>query len=106
MYWGRKNGIVKGITNTEYAPDLNITREQMAAMIYRYMTYKNMDLSVGENTNTDCSNISDYAIPAMQYAIGSGIIKGMTDNTLEPQGISTRAQAATVFMRTFKLLKK
>ena len=110
VYWGRKNGIVKGITNTEYAPDLNITREQMAAMIYRYMTYKNMDLSVGENTNilsyADCSNISDYAIPAMQYAIGSGIIKGMTDNTLEPQGISTRAQAATVFMRTFKLLKK
>ena len=110
VYWGRKNGIVKGITNTEYAPDLNITREQMAAMIYRYMTYKNMDLSVGENTNilsyADCSNISDYAIPAMQYAIGSGIIKGVTDNTLEPQGISTRAQAATVFMRTFKLLKK
>ena len=110
VYWGRKNGIVKGITNTEYAPDLNITREQMAAMIYRYMTYKNMDLSVGENTNilsyADCSNISDYAIPAMQYAIGSGIIKGMTNNTLEPQGISTRAQAATVFMRTFKLLKK
>ena len=109
VYWGRKNGIVKGITNTEYAPDLNITREQMAAMIYRYMTYKNMDLSVGENTNilsyADCSNISDYAIPAMQYAIGSGIIKGMTDNTLEPQGISTRAQAATVFMRTFNLLK-
>ena len=110
VYWGRKNCIVKGITNTEYAPDLNITREQMAAMIYRYMTYKNMDLSVGENTNilsyADCSNISDYAISAMQYAIGSGIIKGMTDNTLEPQGISTRAQAATVFMRTFKLLKK
>ena len=109
VYWGRKNGIVKGITNTEYAPDLNITREQMAAMIYRYMAYKNMDLSVGENTNilsyADCSNISDYAIPAMQYAIGSGIIKGMTDNTLEPQGISTRAQAATVFMRTFNLLK-
>lgn len=108
--WANANGIVKGVSDAEFAPDESITREQMAAMIYRYAAYKKMDLSAGESTNilsyADYSDISDYAVSAMQYAAGSGIINGMTADTLSPKGISTRAQAAAVFMRVFNLFNK
>ncbi len=108
--WANANGIVKGVSDAEFAPDESITREQMAAMIYRYAAYKKMDLSAGESTNilsyADYSEISDYAVSAMRYAAGSGIINGMTADTLSPKGISTRAQAAAVFMRVFNLFNK
>ena len=108
--WANANGIVKGVSDAEFAPDESITREQMAAMIYRYAAYKKMDLSAGESTNilsyADYSDISDYAVSAMRYAAGSGIINGMTADTLSPKGISTRAQAAAVFMRVFNLFNK
>ena len=108
--WANANGIVKGVSDAEFAPDESITREQMAAMIYRYAAYKKMDLSAGESTNilsyADYSDISDYAVSAMRYAAGNGIINGMTADTLSPKGISTRAQAAAVFMRVFNLFNK
>lgn len=76
--WANANGIVKGVSDAEFAPDESITREQMAAMIYRYAAYKKMDLSAGESTNilsyADYSDISDYAVSAMRYAAGSGSV--------------------------------
>lgn len=71
-------------------------------MLYRFAQKQGYDVSVGENTNilsyTDVSSVSEYAIPAMQWAVGSGVITGMGD-TLAPQGETTRAQAAMMLMR-------
>ncbi len=103
--WAAKNGIVNGYTETEFAPDDNIAREQIAAIMFRYAAYKGYDVSVGENTNilsyTDYSQISEYAIPAMQWAADSGLMTGRTNSTLNPQADTTRAEIATVLYRFF-----
>lgn len=101
--WAAENGIVGGYGNGKYGPDDPITREQLAAILWRYAKYKGYDVSVGEDTNilsyTDALEISEYAIPAMQWACGAGVIEGVTDSTLVPQGDATRAQAAVMLMR-------
>ena len=103
--WASENGIVNGISDSEFAPEDNITREQMAAIIYRYIKFKGEDVSVGENTNIlsydDAEDISEYAIPAFCYVGGAGIMSGRTQSTLNPTGTATRAEAATVIMRMF-----
>lgn len=107
--WGFENNIVNGVSDTEFAPHNRITREQMAAMMYRYAQFKGIDTSVGENTNIlsyeDFDAISEYAISAIQWVCGAGIMNGETESTFNPKNISTRAQAATVFMRVIKLNK-
>lgn len=107
--WANKNGIVLGTSDTEFAPDENITREQMAAILYRYAQYKNMDISICEDTNIlsykDYTEISEYAIKAMQYTAGTKLITGKTETTLNPQDNATRAEAATVFVRFAEMLK-
>ncbi len=107
--WASANGIVNGISDTEFAPEENITREQMAAILYRYAQYKKLDVTVGDSTNIlsykDFDEISEYAISAMQYTAGSGLIVGKTDSTLNPQDTATRAEAATVFVRFADMLK-
>ena len=101
--WATANGIVTGYSANEFAPDGNITREQMAAILWRYAQYKEIDVSVGEDTNilsySDATPISEYAIPAMQWTCGAGVMNGNTDNTLSPKSSATRAQAAAVFGR-------
>ena len=107
--WASKNGIVAGYSNEEYMPDKTISREQMAAIMYRYVKYKGADTSIAENTNIlsyeDFSNISEYAIPAMQWSVGSGVLVGRTDTTLNPLETTTRAEAAAVFNRITEYLK-
>ena len=101
--WAASMGIVGGYGNGKYGPDDSITREQLAAILYRYAQYKGYDVSVGEDTNilsyTDGQRISEYAIPAMQWACGAGIIGGVTESTLVPAGTAARAQAATMLMQ-------
>lgn len=101
--WAHQNGVVKGISETAFAPEDNITREQIAAIMYRYARYKGYDTSAGENTNIlsydDFDSISKYAIGAIQYAAGSGLIKGRTESTLNPQDNATRAETAAVLHR-------
>lgn len=101
--WASANGIVKGVSETQFAPDENITREQIAAIFYRYAQAKGYDVSVGENTNilsyVDYDEISEYAIPAMSYAVGSGLINGKTESTLNPRDNATRAEAAAIIQR-------
>lgn len=101
--WAASEGIVNGVTDTSFAPDDPITREQLAAILWRYAKAKGYDVSIGEETNIlsyeDFAQISEYAIPAMQWACGAGIINGVTESTLVPQGTATRAQAATMLMR-------
>lgn len=103
--WAAANGVVNGYSETAFAPNDAITREQFAAIMYRYAKDKGYDVSVGENTNilsySDYSEISEYAIPAMQYTAGSGLIKGRTETTLNPKDNTTRAEMATILYRFF-----
>lgn len=100
--WAASQGIVGGYGNGKFDPEDNITREQLAAILYRYAQAKGYDTSVGEDTNilsyTDALEISEYAIPAMQWACGAGILEGDAGH-LYPQGNATRAQIATMLMR-------
>ena len=101
--WAKQQGIVSGVTETEFAPDENITREQIAAIIYRYAEFKGYDISVGENINilsyTDFDDISEYAVSAMQYAAGAGLIKGRSETTLNPKDNATRSEIAAILQR-------
>ena len=100
--WAASEGIVNGVSDTSYAPDNAITREQMAAILYRYAQYKGYDTSVGGMSlaeYTDADQISSYATTAMQWANENGLITGRTDTTLVPQGTATRAEVATILMR-------
>lgn len=102
--WAAGAGVVTGYEDGTFVPNRAITREEMAAMLYRYAQYKGYDVSVGENTNilsySDAFHISEYAVSAMQWACGVGIINGNGDgSTLDPRGEATRAQAAVILMR-------
>lgn len=103
VVWAAENGIITGYDENTFGPEDLITREQIAAIMYRYANYKEADTTVGENTNIlsfeDYAEISEYAIPAVQYAVGSGLMKGKSDSTFNPQDNSTRAEMATVMTR-------
>ena len=102
--WATSEGVVTGYGNGLFGTNDPITREQLATMLWRYAQTEGYDVSIGENTNilsyTDVADLSEYAIPAMQWAVGAGIINGTGDgSTLTPQGQATRAQAAVMLMR-------
>lgn len=101
--WAAENGVVNGYSESTFAPNDSITREQFAAIMYRYATFKKYDVSAGENTNilsyTDYADISEYAISAMQYAVGSSLMTGRTESTLNPTSTATRAEMATILYR-------
>ncbi len=103
LVWAHQNGIINGVSKTEFKPNDNITREQIATIIYRYAQYKGYDMSAGENTNIlsydDFAQISEYAIASMQYAAGSGLMKGKTNTTLNPKDNATRAEIASILHR-------
>lgn len=103
VIWAQQNDIVKGISETEFAPNESITREQIAAIIYRYAQYKEYNVAVGESTNilsyNDFADISEYAVPSVQYAIGSGLLEGRTETELNPKDNATRAEAAAILHR-------
>ena len=101
--WAEKNGIVNGYGEGKFGPNDVITREQLAAIMYRYSNYKKYDTSVGEDTNilsyNDISELSEYAVSSMQWACGAGLVNGIGDGKLAPKGNATRAQLATILMR-------
>ena len=109
VVWASENGIVNGVSENEFAPNDNLTREQMAAIIYRYIMFKGGDTSVGENADinsyADAENISDYAVEAIRYAVASGLMKGDSETTLNPGGTATRAETATIIMRLFGIME-
>lgn len=90
--WAMREGVSDGTNPSDY-----VTREQMVTMLWRYAGEKNGSASLIRYTDAD--KISSYAVEAMRWAIGNGIIEGMTSTTLEPQGTATRAQCAAIFMR-------
>ena len=101
--WAASEGIVGGYGGGLFGSDDAVTREQLAVILYRYAVYRGYDVSIGEDTNilsyADFADLSEYAIPAMQWACGAGVITGVTDATLVPQGEATRAQVAAMLMR-------
>jgi len=106
VLWAKENGIVNGVTETEFSPDSDITREQIATIMHRYAKYKGDDVESGKNTNilsyNDSDSISDYAKASLQWANGIGLINGKTESTLNPLDNATRAEAATIFYRFVK----
>ncbi len=102
--WAMAGGVSDGTD-----PNGPVTREQFATMLYRYAAAKGYDVSIGESTNilsyADFASISEYAIPAMQWACGSGIVTGVTESTLVPQDTATRAQCAAMLMRFIEGVK-
>lgn len=100
--WADGSKVVNGYGGGKFGPLDPITREQMAAILWRYAKYKGYDVSVGENTNIlsyhDAEQVSGYAIPAMQWACGAGMIQG-ANGWLMPLDSTTRAQAAAIIQR-------
>lgn len=101
--WASNAGIVNGTSAATFSPDAPVTREQFAAMLYRYMDYIGEDVSASANLSryADASSVSPYAEGAMSWAVAEGIINGRTATTLEPAGNCTRAEVAAMIARVF-----
>lgn len=108
VYWAYTNGIVGGISDTLFAPDQTITREQFAVMLHNYAIYKGLDTTATSDLSSysDADKISPYAKEAMEWANAKGLINGMTDDTLVPQGLTTRAQTAAILARFCETVTK
>ena len=102
--WAKTNGIVNGVSESRFAPNDNITREQIATIVYRYAIYKGMDaVNLSENlTFTDADEISEYANSALNWATQTELIKGYEDNTVRPQNNVTRAETEAILQRFMK----
>ena len=98
--WASANGVVNGVGNNKFDPEGNITREQMATILYRYCADKGIDTSKQGSLSgfPDAGKVSSYAKTALQWTVAEGIIGG-SDGKLLPQGNATRAQVATILMR-------
>lgn len=99
--WASANGIVLGYDNGKFGPSDTMTREQLAAVMYRYAEYKGLasDASGDLSGYTDAGQISSWAVDAMKWATGTALITGTSETTLTPGGSSTRSQLAVILMR-------
>lgn len=101
--WAVSNKVVTGYADGTFRPNAAVTREQAAAILYRYAQSKGIDVSVGENTNilsyVDVQQASEYAIPALQWAVGAGVLNGKNGGRLAPTGTATRAEIAAIMQR-------
>lgn len=102
VLWAAENKIVSGVSKRSFDPAGNITREQLAAILYRYAVYKGYDVSQGGmaiREFADYEEISEYALTSLAWAVNAGIVSGKGNNTLDPKGGATRAEAASMLMR-------
>lgn len=101
--WAASNKVVTGYADGTFRPNAAVTREQAAAILYRYAQSKGIDVSVGENTNilsyVDVQQASEYAILALQWAVGAGVLNGKNGGRLAPTGTATRAEIAAIMQR-------
>lgn len=99
--WASRNGIVQGYSDTEFRPTREISREQLASILYRYAQLKGYDTSEQADLSAyaDAADVSGYALDGMRWAVAKGLISGVTESTLAPGGSATRAQAAMILMR-------
>ena len=106
--WASKNGIISGFSETEFRPDGNITREQMTRILLGYYTYKGEGPEVARAIRldyTDLEQISDWAMDSVMFCTMKGIVEGNDDGSFNPQGNTTRAQAAVVMGKINDTLK-
>lgn len=101
VIWANDAKIVSGMGEGLFAPNMEITREQMVAMLYNYAKYRGYDVTASADLSAfaDTASVSAWAQPAMQWAVAEGYISGMGDSQLAPQGTATRAEIASVIMR-------
>ena len=101
ILWAAQNNIVNGVSDTEFAPGDDLTRQQLVTILYRYAEAKGYDVSASADLSgyPDAGQVQDYAQPAMAWAVAENIIQGMEDGTLKPAGNASRAQIATILMR-------
>ena len=99
--WAATEGIVSGTGEGDFSPNAAITREQLAAMLMNYAAYKGQDVSARANLSaySDAAAISSWANDVMSWSVAEGLISGMTEDTLQPQGSATRAQVAAILER-------
>ena len=104
--WAYGSGIAEGVTKERFAPNASATREQMVVFFARFarLSGKTVEATGDLRNYTDAGSVSPYATEAMAWAVETGLIEGMTEHTLNPQGTSTRAQAATILMRYCTML--
>jgi len=103
--WAASVGLVNGVGNGRFAPEDNITREQMALMLYNYIKWKEIPFSTGSETTpfVDEDKISPWALEAVKAIQASSIIGGRPGNMFDPSASATRAEAATIFARFFEI---
>ncbi len=101
IIWANDLGISSGMGDNMFAPEAEITREQMVVMLYNYAQYKGYDVTkTAELTNfTDNAKVSPWAVDAVKWAVAEGFIRGMGDGTIAPQSTATRAEIASLVMR-------
>ena len=101
VLWAAQKGIVNGISETEFAPSGDLTREQLATVLYRYAESMGYDVSAQADLSgfPDAGDIQDYATEALSWAVAEGLLQGFEDDSLQPGGTATRAQIATILMR-------
>lgn len=104
--WAKANGIVSGVSSDRFAPEENVTREQTAAILSRYSTYKGQTLPTGSAAFADQAQISDYAQQAVASMQAAGLIQGRENNRFAPKEKSTRAEVATILMRYVKMTEQ
>jgi hypothetical protein len=99
--WGAANGIVLGFDETRFGGDEPVTREQIAAILYRYAGYKGRDTGGGADIGgfADAAAVSGYALDAVRWAVGESLIQGRGANDIAPQGDATRAEVAAIIQR-------
>ena len=104
--WATAQGIMNGYGGADggkFGPNDDMTREQLVTIMYRYAQMKKVDVSIGEDTNIlsydDAFDVSEWAIPAMQWAVGAEIVNGTSASTLSPKNNASRAEIATIVMR-------
>lgn len=108
VYWARENDLVTGYSDTQFGPNDPITREQMAAILYRYADYLGLDTDTGFMQDKyydfeDYQTVSRYATNAMSWCVNHGVING-SNGKLNPQGTATRAEVAQILMNAESVL--
>ncbi len=106
--WANANGIVSGYGSGKFGPNDKVTREQLAAILYRYAQYKKYDVSGANSLDgyTDAQSVSSYAVPALQWANAAGVVNGKSGSKLDPKGYATRAEVAAMLMRFCENVEK
>ena len=101
VVWAAENQIVGGLGGNRFGPDEAVTREQLAAILYRYATYKGYDTqkSAALTKYTDSNAVGSYAVRAMKWAVAEGLLSGVSTTELQPKGFAIRAQVAAILMR-------